>query len=234
MAKGSSVAGHPSRKQEQRMSGDKVTKSGESNRCTAPPADTSVDDSSWDTFITREATDSHVKHKKKEKKEKMGKEGKEDKGETDSYIKNEGAMLFTIDTTATPIDLATVEVAELEEEPSGADLNQLHPSGLNRFTRRRIKRIESQREKFSKKVARYDTSEEEKRELVQDKLNQWLADLEHKDEERNYKKKCRREKHMARLRTKRGKLLTGRDLKEKEKRVTAAEKKANKKKEAPV
>ncbi|KAI1215119.1 uncharacterized protein F4807DRAFT_405994 [Annulohypoxylon truncatum] len=138
-----------------------------------------------------------------------------------------GAPLFAIDTNPTPVNLDSLTTAEKKDgKPQPKGYNP-PPSGLNRQTRRRIRLIEQQREKFRKKLGVPEGSSE-KQDEVQAKLDAWVADFDGKAEIRMKNKRQRREKNAAKVRNKRGKILTGERLKTRQKEMRKVEKKSKK------
>lgn len=147
---------------------------------------------------------------------------------------NNGPALFTIDTKPTPIDPSSipqkaVDAADEDDEMALSDGESKGPSkmkpptGLNRQARRRIRMIEQQREKIAKELGA-DAGPDE----VQAKLDRWVEDYDGKAAARIDKKKRRKDKEAARIRNKKGKLLTGRRLKERKKVLDKMDKKASK------
>ncbi|OTA67418.1 hypothetical protein K449DRAFT_401919 [Hypoxylon sp. EC38] len=148
------------------------------------------------------------------------------------------APLFTIDTKPTKVNLESVaektaaidepkDTQHQKEEPQKSGYNP-PPSGLNRQARRRIRMIEEKREKIQKDLG-VPVGSNEKADEVQARLDAWVADFDGKAAIRMEKKKRRKEKEAARLRSKSGKVLTGRRLKERQKQLQKMEKKASKK-----
>lgn len=153
------------------------------------------------------------------KLQKSGKKNK--KSKTTQAADATAAPLFMIDTKPTPIDAAAITKPE-EDEGSKSKKNQPPPSGLNRTTRRRIMLIERQREKIQKKLGAADPRADE----VEKELAVWTARYDQKAEAKLEKVRVRKAKEAARLKSKTGKALTGRRLKEREKLVASAEKAA--------
>lgn len=152
------------------------------------------------------------------------------------------APLFTIDTKPTKVNLESVAEKgdAMDEDKDEAKKTQRQkeehekygynppPSGLNRQARRRIRMIEEKREKIQKDLG-VPVGSLEKADEVQARLDAWVADFDGKAAIRMEKKKRRKEKEAARLKSKSGKVLTGRRLKERKKQLQKMEKKANKK-----
>ncbi|KAI0840018.1 hypothetical protein F5Y06DRAFT_245973 [Hypoxylon sp. FL0890] len=148
--------------------------------------------------------------------------------------------LFTIDTQPTKVDLEAVaekgDAMDEDKDENTQSQREEHqksgynppPSGLNRQARRRIRMIEERREKIQKDLG-IPIGSCERADEVQAKLDAWVADFDGKAAIRMEKKKRRKAKEAARLKSKSGKVLTGRRLKERQKQLTKM-KKANKKK----
>lgn len=102
------------------------------------------------------------------------------------------------------------------------------PSGMNRQARRRIRMIETQREKIRKELG-VPVGSSDKADEVQEQLDKWVVDFDGKAAIRMEKKRKRKEREANRIKSKRGKLLTGRRLKERKKQLDKVEKKASKK-----
>ncbi|KAI0525317.1 hypothetical protein F5B22DRAFT_589426 [Xylaria bambusicola] len=235
------------RKRDKKVSDDKVTKSGKQKRRAEPLSDTSDEDSdggasvdvksSKETSVV-ESPDSEITKPKGDKKTKKSKKSKKEaqvEAEAeDDTTDGGGAMLFSVDTNPTPVDLATVKTAAPPKGSSNGDNEQTGlkkiaaPSGMNRQARRRIKMIEQQRDIIKKKKGIPEGSREREDEVQKD-LDRWTETLDRKTAVRLEKKRARKSKEQARLRSRRGKLLTGRKLKEREKEIKKAEKKASKK-----
>ncbi|XXG99773.1 hypothetical protein Hte_006114 [Hypoxylon texense] len=149
-------------------------------------------------------------------------------GDADADAEDGGAPLFTIDVNP---GLVVPKVLEEKPEPMDEDGDEEQrekqnrgpqktnpPSGLNRQARRRIRMIEEQREKIQKQLGVVaggpDMAEE-----VQEQLDKWVRNFDDKSAMRMEKKRLRKEKGAARLRNKRGKLLTGRRLTERKKEL---------------
>lgn len=175
--------------------------------------------------------------KETKQKKKAGKDGKNE-------VEADATSLFAIDTNPTPVDPSAVEAAAASGSDSGSEdggveakpkkqkqkgsKNVPAPSGLNRAARRRIKLIERQREVIRKKLGVPEGSQERADE-VQRELDEWTERYDEKAAIRAKKQKARREKEAARVKNKRGKVLTGRKLKERNKGLATIEKKAAKK-----
>ncbi|KAI0969687.1 hypothetical protein F4678DRAFT_463020 [Xylaria arbuscula] len=224
-----------SRKPEKKVSDDRVTKPGKKKKHTAPPSDISDDgsdggasvdvESSEDTPITGSSKSKEIKRKGKDKDRK----GKRAKVEAEDDSAEGGAMLYSIDTNPTPINLTDVktqefedELDELDDDDEGRGFGQGPkptgpPSGLNRQARRRIKLVEREREIIKKKLRIPDICSKEQEEEVQYRVDKYIANLESKDEVRVKKKAVRKAKEQARMRTKRAKKRAARDLKQSEK-----------------
>ncbi|KAH9995200.1 hypothetical protein F4779DRAFT_607697 [Xylariaceae sp. FL0662B] len=146
----------------------------------------------------------------------------------------EAPPLFTIDTNPTPVDLnsiATREPITTDKVKGGKNKGTKPPSGLNRSARRRIKLIERQRETIQKKLG-VPVGSNEKADEVQEQLDKWTAIYDDKTAIRMEKKRIRKEKDAMRIRNKRGKILTGRKLKERKQQLERMEKKQRKKQNA--
>ncbi|KAF3068922.1 hypothetical protein GL218_08134 [Daldinia childiae] len=148
-----------------------------------------------------------------------------------------GPALFTIDTKPTPIDPNSIPqkayAADEDDKMSLSDgdggeskgpKKMKPPTGLNRQARRRIRIIEKQREKIAKELGGATAAADE----VQAKLDKWVEDYDSKAAARIEKKQRRKDKEAARIRNKKGKLLTGRRLKERKKVLDKMDKKASK------
>ncbi|KAI1262530.1 hypothetical protein F5Y18DRAFT_152912 [Xylariaceae sp. FL1019] len=180
------------------------------------------------------------KKEKKERKEKKQKKRKEEseKEESDSESEPEpvadvteepvAGQLFSIDTDPTPVDPSTVEIHNAERDPTTGRLTQKPPSGMNRNERRRIMLIERQRLVIMKKRGVPEGSKEQADE-IQKELDAWTERLDGKNLLREEKKRQRKEKDALKLKSKRGKVLTGRKLKERKKQLDKMQKKADKK-----
>ncbi|KAI1074146.1 hypothetical protein F5B20DRAFT_586582 [Whalleya microplaca] len=143
----------------------------------------------------------------------------------------EAAPLFAIDTNPTPVDpdsLVAPEPMDVDEDErkgkGKAYIKTKPPSGLNREARRRIKLIERQREAIQKKLGVPEGSNEKAAD-VQALLDEWTVGYDDKHAIRVEKKHQRKEKEAARLRNRRGKILTGRKLKERQKQLDKRQKK---------
>ncbi|KAI1310123.1 hypothetical protein F5Y03DRAFT_392557 [Xylaria venustula] len=234
MAKERSTKRWTSRKPEKKASDDKVTKLGKTKKkYAAPPSDTSDDgsdggvsvdvESPEDTSIIESTKSKEVKPEGKDK-DKKGKRAKVTAEAEDDSAEG-GAMLFSIDTNPTPVNLTNVKTQATEEEPAGGEEGFLRPgltkikppSGLNRQARRRIKLIEKEREKIKKKLRIPDVCSEKQERRVQRRVDIYTAGLEKKLEERKKRKAVKNAKDRARFQAKRGKTKTARALKEGEK-----------------
>ncbi|TGJ83421.1 hypothetical protein E0Z10_g5324 [Xylaria hypoxylon] len=233
------------RKREKKISDDKVTKSGKQKRRAATPSGTSDEESEGGASVDVESPEgasivdssnlekAESRADKKTKKEKKPKKENQAEVEADDDTADGGAMLFSIDTNPTPVNLAAVktevanESSDGDEEEDGPKKTKA-PSGLNRATRRRIKLIERQRDLIKKKMGIPEGSQEGADE-VQKELDKWIEATDGRIAVRMEKKIIRKTKEQARLKTKRGKVLTGRALKEREKQIKKAEKKTTKK-----
>ncbi|KAI1375207.1 hypothetical protein F4677DRAFT_446714 [Hypoxylon crocopeplum] len=144
------------------------------------------------------------------------------------------APLFAIDTNPTPVDPTSLaERADAmdedkDEDEEGPKSTTKPPSGLNRIARRRIRLIEERREKIQKNLG-VPIGSREKADEVQAILDGWVADYDDKAAIRMEKKRLRKAKEAARIKSKRGKLLSGRRLTERKKQLDKMEKKAKKK-----
>ncbi|KAI0422066.1 hypothetical protein F5X98DRAFT_370131 [Xylaria grammica] len=239
MAKQRASEGEP-RRREKKVSEDKVTKSGQQKRRAGTLSDTSDNESAGGASVDAkslegasvlyssniENTKSRVDRKNKKETRLKGKQA-EVEVEADDDTTDGGAMLFSIDTDRTPIDLAVktgvAETNEVDGEESGSKKTKA-PSGLNRAARRRIKLIEKQRDLIKQKKGISEGSGERDDE-VQKELDKWTELMDGRTSVRMEKKRIRKAKEQARPRTKRGKVLTGRALKEREKQVKKNEKK---------
>lgn len=142
-----------------------------------------------------------------------------------------GAPLFTIDINPGPV---VPKILEEKPEPMDEDEDEQQdkqqgpkktdpPSGLNRQARRRIRMIEEQREKIQKKLG-VVAGGPDKADEVQALLDKWVSEFDDKSDMRVEKKRLRKAKEAARIRNKRGRLLTGRALKERNKELQKTEK----------
>ncbi|KAK5631195.1 hypothetical protein RRF57_006910 [Xylaria bambusicola] len=227
------------RKRDKKVSDDKVTKSGKQKRRAEPLSDTSDEDSDGGASVDVKSSEetpavespepeiTKPKSDKKTKKEKKSKKKTQAGAEADDDNTEGGAMLFSVDTNPTPVDLATVKTSVLKKGSSGWDAIAA-PSGMNRQARRRIQIIELQREVIKKKKGIPEGSREREDE-VQKELDSWTENLDRKISVRLEKKKARKAKEKARLRSRHGKFLIGRKLKEHQRETKKAEKKASKK-----
>ncbi|KAI3323202.1 hypothetical protein HD806DRAFT_544570 [Xylariaceae sp. AK1471] len=183
-----------------------------------------------------EKEETEPKSDKKAKREKKAKKAKKEEAaqngiDADADTTDGGAMLFSIDTNPTPVDLAAVPTVAAKEDSDDEDVKKKgpkkleHPSGLNRAERRRTKMIEKQRGIIRQKMGIPEGSSE-KADEVQKNLDKWIAILDGKNEIRLEKKRVRKLKEASRLKNRRGKVLTGRKLKEREKQIRRSEKKA--------
>ncbi|KAI1449952.1 hypothetical protein F5Y02DRAFT_413633 [Annulohypoxylon stygium] len=146
----------------------------------------------------------------------------------DSKYSNDGsgAPLFAIDTNPTHVDVESLEtIPEKTPKPekSKSDGHHAPPSGLNRDARRRIRMIEERRQLIRKKLG-IPEGVTDRDEEVQVKLDEWVTTMDGKTAARMDKKRQRREKNAAKLRNRRGKILTGERLKERQKSLKKAEK----------
>ncbi|KAI0381866.1 hypothetical protein F5Y04DRAFT_61351 [Hypomontagnella monticulosa] len=148
---------------------------------------------------------------------------------------DDSAPLFAIDVEPSRVDPKTLPVKAAPEamdvDRAGNEGEEQHslkpPSGLNRQVRRRIKLIERQREKIQKDLG-VAVGSSERADEVQAQLDKWVEKYDMKASIRDEKKRVRKAKEAARLRNKRGKLLTGERLKEAKKKIQKAQKGANK------
>ncbi|RYP54400.1 hypothetical protein DL768_000817 [Monosporascus sp. mg162] len=205
---------------------DKKDKKKSKRAVTPPSADDDSDNSGGAPVVEPEV-------KETKQKKKAGKDSKK-KAEADA------TSLFAIDTNPTPVDPSAVEAAadsgsedegveaKLKKQKQKGSKNVPAPSGLNRAARRRIKLIERQREVIQKRLGIPEGSQERADE-VQRELDQWTERYDEKAAIRAKKRKTRQEKEAARVKNKRGKVLTGRKLKERNKGLATIEKKAAKK-----
>ncbi|KAJ2989784.1 hypothetical protein NUW58_g3294 [Xylaria curta] len=248
MARERTAAKEKPRKREKKVSDDKVIKKGKQKKRVATPVDSSDDESTGGAAVDVESSEdtpmggslgpveTKSKDDKKTKKEKKLK--KETQAEAEAEANDDtaegGAMLFSIDTNPTPVDLTAVKTITAEDEKDGKIAKEKGPtqtqppSGLTRVARRRIMMIERQRELIKGKMGIPADSQEKDNE-VQEKLDEWIKAFDEKNEVRMEKKNRRKAKEQTRLKNKRGKVLTGRKLKEREKQIKSAEKKAAKK-----
>ncbi|KAI0166840.1 hypothetical protein GGR52DRAFT_574804 [Hypoxylon sp. FL1284] len=142
---------------------------------------------------------------------------------------DEGAPLFAIDVNPSavvprvqaerPVSMNTIN--DEDEHPTKTQ----PPSGLNRQARRRIRMIEERRDLIRTKLGVADGSTD-KADEVQAQLDKWVADFDAKGAARLEKRRMRKAKEAARIRNKRGKLLTGRRLTERKKSLQKMEKKS--------
>ncbi|KAK7757197.1 hypothetical protein SLS62_000746 [Diatrype stigma] len=203
-------------------------------------------------FICCDADNKKKKDKKEKKAEKKAKKEKKEKkaktadtadtSDTSDEEDTDAPPLFMIDTKPTPVDPSATAAAESENEDgsnaatgdrkSKKSKNQGPPSGLNRATRRRIMLIERQRETIEKRLAAAapEGSAEDRASEVQKELDVWTQRYDEKAAQKAEKARVRKAKEAARLKSKTGKALTGRRLKEREKQLSAIEKAAQKKK----
>lgn len=132
---------------------------------------------------TASVDDKKVKKEKKAKKSKKEKQPEAVAEADDDDATDGGALLFSIDTNPTPVDLATVKT---ESATGGQDDESTEedgpkktkpPSGLNRQARRRIRMIEDQREAIRKKMGIPEGSQD-KAEEVQNELDKWTENLD--------------------------------------------------------
>ncbi|KAI8961555.1 hypothetical protein F5Y11DRAFT_223721 [Daldinia sp. FL1419] len=143
----------------------------------------------------------------------------------------EDAPFFAIGTNPTPVNLSTIPQNDAaatsegtNEAHNGNGLSQTEPpSGVNRKIRRRLRLIEEQREKI-RNLMEENASEEQ----VQAKLDKWVKQWDEKSAAREQRKEERKEQERARIRSKKGKLLTGRRLRERKKQIESVEKKRKK------
>lgn len=170
------------------------------------------------------------KKDKKEKKENKAKKAAETESNGASDHEDNGVALFTIDTNPTKVIPKTREEEDATEDDPKITVP---PSGLNRQARRRIDLIERQREKIQKELG-VPVGSLEKADEVQAILDKWTKDFDDKAAIRTEKKRKRHEKDAARLRNKRGKVLTGRRLKERTKFVNKLEKEKARKQQAGI
>ncbi|KAI1098950.1 hypothetical protein F4804DRAFT_101482 [Jackrogersella minutella] len=222
-----------------------------------PAAESSVIAEASETKAEKEARKAEKKAKKARKEEKKLKKAAaaEDAGASngitlpvrrasiDSDVDG-GVSLFAIDTKPTPVNPESIATKEVATGGDAAEEKEEHlkhgynppPSGLNRIARRRIRMIEAQREKIQKSLG-VPAGSRERADEVQAQLDKWTADLDGKQAMRLEKKRRRKEKEAARIKSKTGKALTGRRLKEREKQLKKIDKKASKKRgglSAPV
>ncbi|KAI1390966.1 uncharacterized protein F4822DRAFT_426819 [Hypoxylon trugodes] len=182
-----------------------------------------------------------IKRQKKEKKSPKvvtqsisapKKQQEESDSDSDSDSSNESAApLFAIDTNPTPVDLNAIPAqadAPADYYPPGT---QPPPSGLKRKVRRRIQLIEKQRPKIQQEIAKKypELSDADKEEKVQQALEKWTQNFDDKAAVREAKKRERKEKEARRIKNKKGKVLTGRRLKERTKQLNKMEKKVSRK-----
>ncbi|KAI1776356.1 hypothetical protein F4818DRAFT_413888 [Hypoxylon cercidicola] len=151
------------------------------------------------------------------------------KSSDDESDADEGAPLFAID-----VNPGHVVPKVLEEKPEPTDTAEDEqrgpkktkpPSGLNRQERRRIRQIEEQREKIQNKLGMVPGGPD-KTDEVNALLEKWVTDFDNKAAMREEKRRMRKAKEAARIRNKRGKVLTGRRLTERKKELQKMEKNA--------
>ncbi|KAI0457906.1 hypothetical protein F5B21DRAFT_462139 [Xylaria acuta] len=160
---------------------------------------------------------------KDEKKSERGKKvwGEKVWVEADDDIAKGDAMLFSVDTSSTPVDLAAVKTAGVENEEDDMSDNQLIPGRPNRATRRRIRLMEEQRERIRKKLGIPEGSQKHAAQ-VQQQLDMWITTRDRIDETRKLRKEIRTMKERARLRFRRGRILAGRILRNRENQIGEA------------
>ncbi|KAI0157704.1 hypothetical protein GGR57DRAFT_460689 [Xylariaceae sp. FL1272] len=202
--------------------------------------DVSMVDTDDEPIPKKSKKDKKSKEDKKEKREKKQKERKKEpkKEESESESESEpepdvekepaAGQLFSIDTDPTPVDPSTVQIHNAERDPTTGRLMSKPPSGMNRAQRRRIMLIERQRLAIMKKRGVPEGSKEMADE-IQKELDAWTEKLDGKGLLREEKKRLRKEKDALKLKNKRGKILTGRKLKERKKQLDKMQKKADKK-----
>lgn len=88
--------------------------------------------------------------------------------------------LFAIDTSSTPVDLATVKTAEVENIEDSTPEKR-----LNRKARRRLELIERERKKLLERTASRKVEGEEKEKLMQEGLDQFIMRMDHSAEARS-------------------------------------------------
>ncbi|KAH6655314.1 hypothetical protein BKA67DRAFT_657262 [Truncatella angustata] len=133
-------------------------------------------------------------------------------------VEVEPNSIFTIDTK--PTKAAPKDEVALKED------GIIDESGkINRRTRRRLQLIGKQREALRKSMnlGADDNSAE-----LEAALDKWIKQTDGKAAVRDKKKQDRKEKEASRLRTRKGKLLKGRKLKERQKVVSKLERREKK------
>lgn len=133
---------------------------------------------------------------------------------------------FVLDTKSTPVSWEAVpapSTAKGEEDPTAAAGEPAE--GLNRVARRRLKLIARQREIIQKRLG-VPVGSTEPNLIVDLALAEWTTITDERTAERLAKKKARKAKAAQRLRNKRSKLLKGRVMKEREKQLRKAERRA--------
>ncbi|KAI1365331.1 hypothetical protein F5Y08DRAFT_304200 [Xylaria arbuscula] len=210
------------RKRHKKVSDDKVTKSGKQKKLSEPATTTSEEDSDGGALVnvkspedapmidSPEPTAKKSKGGKKAKKEKKSKKETQAEVEADDDTAEGGALLFSIDTNPTPVNLATVKTAITNDENGGETGSK--QDDMNRQARRRIKMIEKQREIIKQKKGIPDGSREREDEVQRD-LDRWTETLDRKTTIRVEKKRAQKTREAAKRRHKRQVLKAERNKK---------------------
>ncbi|KAI1342125.1 hypothetical protein F5Y15DRAFT_332672 [Xylariaceae sp. FL0016] len=204
------------------------------NESTSDADDQPVEDVAIPDTVPLDEVEKKHKKERKSKKDKKVKKSKEDAIEeaVAETKDDEEPQLFAIDVKPTKVDLDSIQIQGPEDENENSEdqatFKSQPPSGMNRAARRRIQLIERQREKIQKKLG-VEPGPEDQNEEVRTELAKWIEDQDGKTAMRMERKRIRKEKGAAKVKNKRGKILTGSKLKERTRQLTKMEKKAVKK-----
>jgi hypothetical protein len=136
--------------------------------------------------------------------------------------------MFTVDTKPTKAGSKAPEATagSVEEKEESAEAGAEGGSKMNRRARRRLQLIGKQREALRKSM---NLGPDDNSAELEAALDKWIKETDGKAAVRDKKKQARKETDAARLRTRKGKLLKGRKLKERKKIVDKMERREKKK-----
>ncbi|KAK9777888.1 hypothetical protein SCAR479_05571 [Seiridium cardinale] len=140
-------------------------------------------------------------------------------------VEVEPNSIFTIDTQPTKVAAKASKAAPANAE-EGTTEASAEGGKMNRRARRRLQLIGKQREALRKSM---NLKADENSAELEAELDRWIQGTDGKAAARDKKKMVRKQKEAARLRTRKGKLLKGRKLKERKKVVDKQERREKKK-----
>ncbi|KAK6071802.1 hypothetical protein SCUP234_09517 [Seiridium cupressi] len=140
-------------------------------------------------------------------------------------VEVEPNSIFTIDTKPTKLDPKASKAAPANAEEGTTEAG-VEGGKMNRRARRRLQLIGKQREALRKSM---NLKADENSAELEAELDKWIEQTDGKAASRDKKKMARKQKEAARLRTRKGKLLKGRKLKERKKVVDKQERREKKK-----